>query len=152
MGSHGSLESTNGTTPVVQICNRKPEIVWAIARNYGAPATTTSMSVEVSSKPSDAVARTFEEGPAAREPYVLSPDHSLLLTGGVDGAVHIWDVAAGCLMHTLTGHKEDVLSASFDAENSTVVTSDWGGGIRAWNPTTGAPLASCHPRPPARTR
>lgn len=101
----------------------------------------TNDGIVVRGVASDAVARTFEDGPATREPYVLSPDHSLLLTGGVDGSVHIWDVAAGRLMHTLTGHEEDVLSASFDAENSTVVTSDWGSGIRVWNPITGAPLA-----------
>ncbi len=101
----------------------------------------TGGAIVVRGVASDAVARTFEDGPATREPYVLSPDHSLLLTGGVDGTVHVWNVAAGRLVHTLAGHEEDVLSASFDAENSTVVTSDWGGGIRVWNPITGAPLA-----------
>lgn len=83
------------------------------------------------------VARTFNADPPAYEPYILSPDHGLLLTGGEYQDAHVWDVAAGKRLYTLVGLDEPVASASFDAANETLVTSDWGGAIRLWDAATG---------------
>ncbi|MEO2002766.1 MAG: WD40 repeat domain-containing protein [Candidatus Poribacteria bacterium] len=86
--------------------------------------------------------RVFEPGPEADYPCVLSPDHSLLVTGDVDGSAHIWDVATGRHLRTLVGHTGRVLSASFDLKNSMVATGGMDGVVRLWEAGTGVCLGA----------
>lgn len=86
--------------------------------------------------------RSFQDGPEPDYPFVLSPDHSLLVSGDVDGSVHIWDVATGRHMRTLVGHTGRVLSASLDLKNSMVATGGMDGVVRLWDVDTGVCLGA----------
>ena len=58
--------------------------------------------------------------------FDFSPDGSLLVTGGDDGATRVWDIASGRLLETMVGHTSAV---------NGLVVSEHGGQLTAW--TTG---------------
>ncbi len=86
--------------------------------------------------------RTFGRGPEPEHPFVLSPDHGLLLTGDLDGDAHLWDVPAGAFLRTLPGNGSRVLSCSFDRTNGIVVTGSEDGSVVVWNARTGDRLGA----------
>lgn len=98
---------------------------------------TPASGVRVRDVAPDSVLRAFESDPAIQYPFILSPDHSLLLTGGTDNRAHIWNVASGQHLQTLTGHSGRVLFASFSARGDTVATSATDGVVRLWDARTG---------------
>ena len=85
----------------------------------------------------DEAVASFGEGPKVYQPFILSPDHSLLLTGGINRYAHIWDVTTGTHVCELEVDEERLLSGSFDATNSTVVTTAQYRSVRVWDPRTG---------------
>lgn len=85
------------------------------------------------------VGRRFDDTSEIEYPFVLSPDHRLLLTGGAVGAPYVWDVAAGGRLCTVGGTGARVLTASFDAVGKTLVTGGRDGSVLLWDARTGAP-------------
>jgi len=96
-------------------------------------------SMAVRDVATDEVVRSFEEGPRVYQPFILSPDHGLLLTGGMNRYAHIWDVATGTHVCELAVDEERLLSGSFDATNGTVVTTAQREPARVWDARTGEP-------------
>ncbi|MBM3216766.1 hypothetical protein FJZ36_17870, partial [Candidatus Poribacteria bacterium] len=62
----------------------------------------------------------------------VSPDGSLIATGGRDNAVRIWDTASGEPMATLTSHKKPVTGVAFAPDGSFLVSVSEDGTARLW--------------------
>ena len=46
-----------------------------------------------------------------------------------DKTARLWNVNTGRLLHTLTGHTNEVLSVAFSPDGNTLASSDWDGSI-----------------------
>jgi WD40 repeat protein len=68
----------------------------------------------------------------------FSPDGTLLLTAGADGAVRLWEPGTGTEVRSLTGHLGPVNAAHFSPDGTTVVTGGSDGTVRLWDTATGA--------------
>lgn len=67
----------------------------------------------------------------------LSPCGRFAASGGADGAVLVWDVRSGLLLHRLEDHAGRVDSLAFAADGSLLVTATEGGAVRLWDPGDG---------------
>ncbi|MGH3517874.1 MAG: WD40 repeat domain-containing protein [Haloechinothrix sp.] len=65
----------------------------------------------------------------------ISPDGSLIVTGGWDNTVKVWDAATGALRHTLDGHTNGVTCAAFLPDGRRVVTGSCDQTLRIWDLT-----------------
>ncbi|MGW0580677.1 NACHT and WD40 repeat domain-containing protein, partial [Streptomyces sp. NPDC002920] len=65
---------------------------------------------------------------------------SLLVTGGNDGVVRIWDPATGQGRRILRGHGRRICTLSFDADSSMLAAGGNDGVIRLWDTATGRHL------------
>lgn len=63
----------------------------------------------------------------------FSPDNSMLLSGGVDKTVLIWDVQEQVRMTTLKGHNAWVTAVAWSEDGKTVASGDAGKVIRLWD-------------------
>jgi WD40 repeat protein len=70
----------------------------------------------------------------------LSPNGSLAVTAGPDGAGRVWDTRRATRPVVLRGHRGQVTSAEFSADGGLVLTAGIDGTARVWSPRTGAPL------------
>lgn len=77
----------------------------------------------------------------AQRTRAIAYDHTgRRLAAGADGAVLVWDVAAGVLLHSLAGHKGFVHAAAFSALSGLLATAGSDGTIRIWDPDRGRHL------------
>lgn len=53
----------------------------------------------------------------------FSPDGALLISGGEDAVIHIWDVKSGELRHSLSGHTAPIWSLSLCADGSLLASA-----------------------------
>ncbi|MGW4497693.1 NB-ARC domain-containing protein [Micromonospora sp. NPDC004336] len=65
----------------------------------------------------------------------ISPDGSLIVTGGWDKTAKVWDAATGALRHTLDGHTGGVTCAAFLPDGRRVVTGSADRTLRIWDLT-----------------
>jgi hypothetical protein len=63
-----------------------------------------------------------------------SPDGKLLVSGGYDGSVRMWDVATGDEVSEFKGHDRQVTAIGFSADGTTLATADKQGNILVWDP------------------
>lgn len=64
----------------------------------------------------------------------FSPNGTILVTGGMDRTVRLWDVATGReIGDPLDGHSADVTGVAFDPGGSTMVSWGRDGTARVWN-------------------
>ena len=68
----------------------------------------------------------------------LSPDGSLLATGGNDLVVRIWNPADGTLVRELTGHERHIYCVRFHHNGQFLLTGDLMGKLKQWNVADGA--------------
>lgn len=71
----------------------------------------------------------------------FAPDGSTLASGGFDGAVKLWDVAAGGERETLVGHGAWVAAVDFAPDGSALATGSHDQTIRLWDAATGRGLS-----------
>ncbi len=67
----------------------------------------------------------------------VSPDGTLLATGGNDRVVRLWEASSGSLIRELEGHRGHVYSLEFHPTGKTLLTGDLLGAIREWDLGTG---------------
>jgi WD40 repeat protein len=63
----------------------------------------------------------------------LSPDGSLVATGGRDDLAALWDARDGRALHTFAGHIGDVLSVTFSPDGNHLATTSSDVTIRLWD-------------------
>jgi WD40 repeat protein/tRNA A-37 threonylcarbamoyl transferase component Bud32 len=67
----------------------------------------------------------------------FSPDGRFLATAGRDNKVKVWEAKTGSLVHTLTGHADEVLCVIFSPDGQWVVSSAKDATVRLWQVSTG---------------
>jgi WD40 repeat protein len=71
----------------------------------------------------------------------LSPDAKLAATAGVDGSIHIWELATGKLVRVIVGHNSHIMSVSWSPDGNTIASGGRGDSrIRLWDAHSGMPL------------
>ncbi|WP_406314464.1 protein kinase [Streptosporangium sp. NBC_01639] len=101
---------------------------------------------------------TEPDGPYKNGPYLLTsltPDGRLLLTGGRDGMVKLWDLRSGeCLQaveaHFENGHREEVCSIALTPDGRFAASTGKDHTLRLWDLGTGRCLRGFPLRPPPR--
>jgi WD40 repeat protein len=71
---------------------------------------------------------------------VLSPDSKILATAGHDRSIHLWNVATGGLIRSLTGHNGAVYDVAFDLSGSILASASADETIKIWNAVSGERL------------
>src|SRR5688572_19533325 len=85
--------------------------------SFGSP--TTAIAQEQNSPP----LRTLSPDIGFLEPVQFSPDGRLLLTGGDDGTVVVWDVQSGQEVRRFRAHSVMIQDAVFTPDGSRILTS-----------------------------
>jgi transcriptional regulator with XRE-family HTH domain len=62
----------------------------------------------------------------------MSPAGDLLLSGGLDGTVRVWDPLAGQVLATLDGHSGPVLGVALTADGQLLASCSQDGTVRQW--------------------
>lgn len=63
----------------------------------------------------------------------FTPDSTVLVTGGDDGNVVLWDVPSGRRVATLTGHTDDVRAVAVSPDGTLIASGGLDGTTRMWN-------------------
>lgn len=71
----------------------------------------------------------------------FSPDGSLVLTGGWDGPLSLWDARTGKGLRKLEGHRVGVRTVAFSPDGKRAVTAGYDLTVRLWDIETGKQLA-----------
>lgn len=90
----------------------------------------------------DPVVRKLAGSSAAVKSIAVSPDGTLILSGGPrsgsnGGVAYLWDVETGTILHTLDGHTQSVVATAFSPDGTFAVTGSQDRSTRVWNTTTG---------------
>lgn len=89
------------------------------------------------------LSRTLEGHQGAVHGVAISPDSQKLVTGGEDGLIKIWDLAAGLqsstlpLLQTIQAHNNAVLTIAMSPNNQWLASGSWDKTIKIWNLETG---------------
>ncbi len=75
--------------------------------------------------------------------FTFSPDSSMIMSGGEDGAVRVWDVASGMLKYKFQ-HESNVTSLSFNPEGSVLVSVGDDAAVHFWDVKSGKSLYTLH--------
>lgn len=70
----------------------------------------------------------------------ISRDGRLILSGGADHTVRLWDVQRKLEIRTFAGHTQNVASVVIMPDGKTALSGSWDGTIRHWDLETGAAL------------
>jgi len=72
----------------------------------------------------------------------LSPNGSVVASGGNDGTIRLWDIATGKELRVLDGHSSGVKSLAFHPDGRLLASGAEDGSIRLWDPQSGNEVAS----------
>ena len=70
----------------------------------------------------------------------ISPDGKLLATAGYDRAIHLWDLASGKLLRSMTAHNGAVYDLAFSPDGSVLASASGDGTCKIWQVATGERL------------
>ncbi|KAF5382386.1 hypothetical protein D9757_009816 [Collybiopsis confluens] len=73
-----------------------------------------------------------------------SPDGSKIVSGSMNGAVHIWDAIAGQELAQLDGHTDRVTSVAFSPDGSKIVSGSFDQTVRIWDAVAAQQLVEFH--------
>jgi len=69
----------------------------------------------------------------------ITPDGTLVATGGVDQGVNLWDGATGQFLHTLQGHRDMVRKLTFSDDGLLLASGSDDGTVIVWDVASGQP-------------
>ena len=67
-------------------------------------------------------------------------DGRFIAGGGEDGAIKVWDLETGKLIHAIAGHSGPVFSVAVSSDGQLLFSGGSDGKIKVWNLRTGEPL------------
>lgn len=70
-------------------------------------------------------------GPVQRITY--SPDGQLVLTGGAEGDIKVWEAGTGRLQRTLQSHQDEIVLIGFSADGKTLISASKDSEIQFWD-------------------
>lgn len=71
-----------------------------------------------------------------------SPQNDLLIAGGLDGLIRIWDRTTGQMIRTLAGHTAAVIGVAVSFDGATLISGAEDGTIRRWEIVSGRCLSA----------
>jgi WD40 repeat protein len=98
-------------------------------------------SVEVRDAAAGQVQRSFLHPEIVNHP-AWHPDGRTLATCCDDRLIRLWDVASGRLLRVLEGHKTLGINCAFNRTGDRLLSNDWHGVLRVWEPSSGRQLLS----------
>ena len=72
--------------------------------------------------------------------FAFSPNRKMLVSGGADYTVQLWDTDTGKLLTTLTGHTSGIAALTFSPDGITLVSASADGTVLFWNAEAKNPL------------
>ncbi|MBN2309481.1 MAG: caspase family protein, partial [Candidatus Hydrogenedentes bacterium] len=91
---------------------------------------------------SDTAKFVVQIGHGAISALAMSPDGRYIATGGVEGAIKVWEVSTGRLFRTLVGHHGMVRVLAFTADGASLFSSGFSDeSLRVWRISSGSLLA-----------
>jgi WD40 repeat protein len=85
-----------------------------------------------------ASAEPANEHPGPVRAVAYSPDGARLASGGMDGAVRVWDAHTGAVMLTLARHRGWVNAVAYSPDGGSLASGGSDGAVRVWDARTGA--------------
>jgi WD40 repeat protein len=76
----------------------------------------------------------------------LAASADLVAAGTAHGRIHVWNGASGHLLHTLTGHEQEVTSLAFYAGGARLASSSADATARIWDVRAGMCRATIRPQ------
>ncbi len=73
---------------------------------------------------------------------IFSPDGNLLVTGGCDRQIIVWDIVSRQKIYTLTGHSGRISSLAFSLDGKILISGSWDKTIKLWKLNTGKEIAT----------
>ncbi|MDE0635096.1 MAG: WD40 repeat domain-containing protein [Candidatus Poribacteria bacterium] len=92
---------------------------------------------------------TLEEHTSRVNELAFSPDGKLLVSGGGDRTIHLWEVETGNALVTLTGHNKQITAIAFSPNGQKLVSASYLV-IYSWNVETGQLLTKSQPMSTAK--
>src|SRR5207244_8559477 len=81
--------------------------------------------------------RQFAGVPGIVRSVAFSPDGRILVTGGKDNTLRLWEVATGREVRRLEGHQGEVESVDFSRDGKWLVSGGLDKSVRLWERDTG---------------
>ena len=86
--------------------------------------------------------RQSDNVPSGQLSAAFSPDGKRLATGGADGLLHVFDVATGKCLATMSGHSMEILAIAFSPDGSRIASAGVDRKVRLWSGATCEQLAA----------
>ena len=71
--------------------------------------------------------------PHSARSLAFSPDGDLMISGGEDGTVQLWNFRSGRLLKTFIGHSKEVQSVALSADGTKVISASKDKTIKVWD-------------------
>ena len=135
------------TEPVAEHEPASPAEAEPAALTVTEPPVATARHEPTSSEPGEPVAAADYTGWVFS--VAITSDGSRAVSGGDDGVVRVWDLAAGQEQATLTGHTRPVWSVAITPDGARAVSGSSDGSVRVWDLAAGQEQATLtgHTRP-----
>ncbi|KAL9081580.1 MAG: hypothetical protein Q9159_007244 [Coniocarpon cinnabarinum] len=77
-----------------------------------------------------------KEGDLYIRSVCFSPDGALLATGAEDKCIRVWDISRRTIVHTFTGHEQDIYSLDFSRDSMLIASGSGDRTVRLWDMRT----------------